>query len=141
MSSSCSTVVTNNYTDLVLEPDIDTHVRYLDSTEKKRQDDRILRHVQKKHTYVVVQCYHSELFKQSRSNNSSVFYPSILMATEDPNDIPPADQETNDQENYDVNPPAAKIQKVLAVEEVRETVATAVKKEALKKFSTSSGSK
>ena len=63
------------------------------------------------------------------------------MATEDPNDMPPADQETNDQENYDVNPPAAKIQKVLAVEEVRETVATAVEEEALKKFSAPSGSK
>ena len=62
------------------------------------------------------------------------------MATEDPNDTPPADQETNDQENDDVNPPAAKVQKVMAVEEVRETVATAIE-EALKKFSSPSGIK
>ena len=61
------------------------------------------------------------------------------MATEDPNDTPPADQETNDQENDDVNPPAAKVQKVMAVEEVRETVATAIE-EALK-FSSPSGIK
>ena len=62
------------------------------------------------------------------------------MATEDPNDTPPANQETNDQDNDDVNPPAAKVQKVMAMEEVRETAATAVE-EALKKFSTPSGSK
>ena len=49
MGSSCSTFITINYMDLVLEPDIDAHMQYLDSIERKRQDDRVLRCVRKKY--------------------------------------------------------------------------------------------
>ena len=54
MSSSCSTVVTINNTDLVLELDIDAHVQYLNSIERKRQDDRVATQARTKKACVVI---------------------------------------------------------------------------------------
>ena len=48
MSGSCFIVVTINYMEVVLESDTNDQVRYAETAQKrKRQDDCILRHVQR----------------------------------------------------------------------------------------------